>query len=87
MNGKTLSLAGAVAAALAAAPLAAQAAAASQENCYGVAMKGQNDCAAGAHSCAGKSSADYSGKDFKSAPAGTCVQMNAGGHKGSLTPS
>ena len=37
---------------LAAAPPAS--AADAKEKCYGVAMKGQNDCAAGKHDCAGK---------------------------------
>jgi uncharacterized membrane protein len=85
MNAKTLTLAGAVAAAIAAVPLSAEAAG-SKESCYGIALKGQNDCAAGGHSCAGESSADYSGKDFKYVPAGSCATMNVNGHKGSLAP-
>ena len=88
MNAKTLTLAGAVAAAIVAVPLSAQAGAPTgKESCYGVAMKGQNDCAANAHSCAGQSSADYDGKDFKYVPAGSCAKMNVDGHKGSLTPA
>jgi uncharacterized membrane protein len=88
MNAKTLTLTGAVAAALAASTLAAQAAPpAGKEACYGVAMKGHNDCAAGVHDCAGKATADYSGADFKYVPAGTCAKMNAHGHMGSLTPA
>lgn len=86
MNGKTL--AGAIAAALAAASLTTAAGApAGQESCYGVAIKGQNDCAAGAHSCAGESSVNYDGKDFKYVPAGTCTKIDVDGHKGSLTPA
>jgi uncharacterized membrane protein len=85
---KILTLAGAVAAALAAVPLAAQAAPpAGKEACYGVALKGHNDCAAGAHDCAGKATASYSGADFKYVPAGTCAKMVTHGHKGSLTPA
>jgi len=89
MNAKTLTLASAVAAALIAAPLAAEAAMApkGKEACYGVSLKGHNDCAAGAHSCAGESTADYDGKDFKYVPAGTCGAMDVDGHKGSLTPA
>ncbi len=88
MNGKTLTLAGAVAAALAAASFTAQAAPpAGKESCYGVAVKGHNDCAAGAHSCSGQSTVNYSGADFKYVPAGTCAKMNTHGHKGSLTPA
>ena len=86
MDARTLTLA--VAAALAASTLAAQAGApAGKEACYGIAMKGHNDCAAGGHDCAGKATASYSGADFKYVPAGTCVKMKAHGHKGSLTPA
>ncbi len=36
------------------------------EKCFGVALKGQNDCFAGAGTtCAGTSSADYQGNSFK----------------------
>ncbi len=88
MNGKTLTLAGAVAAALAVAPLVASAAPpAGKEACYGVSMRGHNDCAAGVHDCAGKGTADYDGGDFKFVPAGTCEKMTVHGHKGSLTPA
>jgi uncharacterized membrane protein len=88
MNTKALSLAGAVAAALAAAaPTAEAAAPAGKEACYGVALKGHNDCAGNGHQCAGQSTVSYSGKEFKYVPAGSCVKMNAHGHKGSLTPA
>ena len=40
-----------------------------------VALKGQNDCAAGAHSCAGMSKVDYDGQSFKLVPAGSCTAM------------
>ena len=54
MNGKTLSfaLAGSIATALAAAYALPASAAAPEgkESCYGVALKGHNDCAAGNHS-------------------------------------
>lgn len=41
---------------------------------FGLALKGKNDCAAGANSCAGTSTADYQGDAWKCAPAGTCEQ-------------
>ena len=59
-----------------------------QEKCYGVALKGKNDCAAGAGtSCAGTSKVDYQGDAWKLVPAGTCATMELpDGRKGSLTP-
>lgn len=46
------------------------------EKCYGVAMAGQNDCAAGpGTTCAGTSKVDYQGNAWKMVPAGTCVTM------------
>ena len=51
---------------------AADAPGAKGEKCYGVAMKGKNDCAAGANSCAGTSKADYQPDAWKHVPAGTC---------------
>ena len=57
------------------------------EKCYGVALKGQNDCAAGpGTTCAGTSTMDYQGNSWKAVPAGTCVTMKGGDHMGSLTP-
>ncbi len=52
------------------------------EECYGVALAGQNDCAAGAHSCAGTSTVDYDPASFKLVPKGTCTSMMTpnGGH-------
>ncbi|MDZ5451578.1 DUF2282 domain-containing protein [Labrys sp. ZIDIC5] len=58
----------------------------SKEKCYGVALKGQNDCAAGAHSCAGTSTIDYDGQSFKLVPKGSCVTMKTPTGMGSLTP-
>lgn len=78
-----LVIAGAMTAALSMAP-AAQAA--SKEKCFGVALKGQNDCAAGAGtSCAGTSTKDYQGNAWKYVPAGTCKTMTTPMGKGSLT--
>lgn len=51
---------------------------AKQEKCYGVALKGKNDCMAGAgSSCAGKSERDYQGTAWKNVPAGTCEQLDS----------
>jgi uncharacterized membrane protein len=81
----TVALAGAVGAALAAFSVPASAAE-HMEKCYGVSLKGQNDCAAGAHSCAGTSTVDYDGQSFKLVPAGTCTSMETPLGPGSLTP-
>ncbi len=71
---KTFAVAGALAAALAA--HATTAAAEDMEKCFGVALAGQNDCAAGAGTtCAGTSKADYQGNEWKLVPAGTCLTM------------
>jgi uncharacterized membrane protein len=57
------------------------------EKCYGVALKGQNDCYAGAGtSCAGTSMVDYQGNAFKLVPKGTCTTINTPHGPGSLTP-
>ena len=56
------------------------------EQCFGVALKGQNDCFAGAGtSCAGTASKDYQGNAFKLVPTGTCVGMKTPTGHGSLT--
>lgn len=68
------------AAAIAASPATADAGA--KEKCYGVAMKGKNDCAAGpGTSCAGTSTRDYQGNAWKYVAKGSCMKMG-----GSLTP-
>lgn len=58
------------------------------EKCYGVALAGANDCAAGpGTTCAGTSTIDYQGNSWKAVPAGTCESMAFdGGRMGSLTP-
>ncbi|MEP0232093.1 DUF2282 domain-containing protein [Roseibium sp.] len=80
-------VAGAVATAVAgvAAPTAANAQA--KEKCYGVSLKGKNDCKAGAGTtCAGTSTVDYQGNAWTLVPKGTCVSMKLpDGRKGSLT--
>ena len=62
--------------------------AADSEKCYGVALKGQNDGAAGAGTtCAGTSAVDYQGDSWKAVPKGTCEAMVIDAdRKGSLTP-
>ncbi|MCL6708273.1 DUF2282 domain-containing protein [Pseudomonas sp. R2.Fl] len=84
----TLALAGSLTSALASIAVPAMAQDAEKEKCYGVALKGQNDCAAGSHDCAGHSAMDYDKQSFKLVPAGTCTTMMTpdGGH-GSLTPA
>jgi uncharacterized membrane protein len=57
------------------------------EKCYGVALKGQNDCFAGAGTtCAGTSTVDYQGNSWKLAAKGTCTTMQTPNGPGSLTP-
>jgi uncharacterized membrane protein len=57
------------------------------EKCYGVALAGKNDCAAGpGTSCAGTSKVDYQGNAWKNVPAGTCTSIETPKGKGSLTP-
>ena len=57
------------------------------EPCFGAALKGQNDCYAGAGStCAGTSTADYQGTAFKLVPKGTCTSIKTPNGTGSLTP-
>ena len=57
------------------------------EKCFGVALKGTNDCAAGAGTtCAGTSAVDYQGNSWKFVPTGTCTTLKLpGGKIGSLT--
>jgi uncharacterized membrane protein len=56
-----------------------------KERCFGVALKGQNDCAAGpGTTCAGTSKIDYQGNAWKYVPKGTCVSISTPKGKGSL---
>ncbi len=72
---KTFAIAGALAAAMAAHATTA-AAETKMEKCFGVALAGQNDCAAGAGTtCAGTSKVDYQGNSFKLVPQGSCLTM------------
>ncbi len=90
MNVKTITLAGAVATALAAHALPASAG--ENEKCFGISLAGENDCAAGpGTSCAGTSTVDYQGNAWALVPAGSCettvIEDAADGMKrmGSLT--
>ena len=62
---------------LAAAPTAgAERDAGAREKCYGVALAGENDCAAGpGTSCAGTSKVDHQANAWKLVPKGTCTEM------------
>jgi uncharacterized membrane protein len=59
-----------------------------KEKCFGVALKGQNDCAAGpGTTCQGTSTVDFQGNAWKFVRADSCtsIQLPNGGH-GSLKP-
>lgn len=66
-----------------------QVAAAEQEKCYGVALKGKNDCAAGpGTTCAGTSTVDYQGNSWKYVDAGSCESLGGSlaAHEGNAPP-
>jgi uncharacterized membrane protein len=70
----TLALALGTALTLVAAP-AAQAQPADKEKCFGVALKGKNDCAAGpGTTCAGTSKVDYQGNAWSLVAKGSCAK-------------
>lgn len=74
-HASTLALAFGAALLLAAAPAAHAQAAGDTEKCFGVALKGKNDCAAGAGTtCAGSSRVDYQGDAWSSVAKGTCTK-------------
>ncbi len=85
------SLAGAFATALAL--VASQASAApvpeqpDKDKCYGISLKGHNDCKAGpGTTCAGTSKVDYDGGAWKYVTRGTCDTIKTPHGAGSLTP-
>ena len=100
VKSKTISsamLASAVAMAVSATLGSTPAAAAEQEKCYGIALAGQNDCAAGpGTTCAGTSKLNYQGNAFTLVPAGECEKYGVeesqakyelpGNRQGSLEP-
>jgi uncharacterized membrane protein len=78
MTSNILKIAAAAAALSAAASMTttATAAAGAKEKCYGVALKGKNDCAAGpGTSCSGTSTTDYQGNAWKYVAKGKCAEM------------
>lgn len=94
MNSKTISGA---AASLAAAAIFASAPAQAEgdkpmsnmEKCYGVALKGHNDCKAGpGTSCAGTSKVDYQGNAWKMVPKDGCIAQGGTleAHAGNARP-
>ncbi|KTE07919.1 DUF2282 domain-containing protein [Sphingopyxis sp. H115] len=90
-NTLKLSLAASAVLAMAAGTMAVPAAAAdgAKEKCYGVSLKGKNDCAAGpGTSCAGTSTVDYQGNAWKYVAKGECVKMGGtlAAHKGNAKP-
>jgi len=58
-----------------------------KEKCYGVSLKGQNDCAAGAGTtCAATSKVDYQGNAWRLVDQGTCTTTQTPLGPGSLAP-
>jgi uncharacterized membrane protein len=53
------------------------------EKCYGINANGKNDCAEGAHSCAGQSTQARDPKSFVLLPAGDCSKIAGGKLKAS----
>ena len=49
-----------------------------QEKCFGVAKKGQNDCASANHSCSNEAKADGDPADWVWLPKGTCEKIVGG---------
>ena len=62
--------------------------AAGKQKCYGVALKAQNDCAAGpGTTCQGTSTVDFQGNSWRFVQHGTCTTLDLpGGRHGSPTP-
>ena len=51
------------------------------EKCYGINATAKNDCAAGAHSCAGQATMARDPKSFVLLPAGDCAKIAGGSTK------
>jgi uncharacterized membrane protein len=51
------------------------------EKCYGVAARGKNDCAEGAHSCVGQATHDRDKASFVLLPKGDCQKIAGGSLK------
>ena len=90
-NNLKLSLAASAILAMAAGAVAVPAVAAEgkTEKCFGIALKGKNDCAAGpGTSCAGTSTVDYQGNAWKHVKPGTCAKLGGTltAHQGNAKP-
>lgn len=73
LTAASLALALGAAMTVAAVPVAAADKMADSQKCYGVALKGKNDCKAGAGTtCAGTSKVDYQANAWSMVPKGTC---------------
>ena len=48
------------------------------EKCYGINATAKNDCAEGAHSCAGQATQARDAKSFVLLPAGDCAKIQGG---------
>jgi uncharacterized membrane protein len=87
MNKTKLAIAAIAFSALAAGSVALAADKKPMEKCYGVALAGQNDCAAGpGTTCAGTSTVDYQGNAWKLVAKGTCTSIETPNGNGSLKP-
>src|SRR5438552_14116675 len=53
------------------------------EKCYGINAVAKNDCAEGAHSCAGQATKAHDTKSFVLLPAGDCSKIQGGSTKSS----
>ena len=56
----------------------ARMAASNLEKCYGINVVAKNDCAEGAHSCAGQATQARDPKSFVLLPAGDCAKIQGG---------
>lgn len=73
LTAASLALAFGAALSVAASPVLAADQAAAKEKCFGVALKGKNDCAAGpGTTCAGTSKIDHQGNSWSLVPKGSC---------------
>jgi uncharacterized membrane protein len=74
-----------VAAPVAAAPKPPQP---TMDKCFGIALKGENDCAAGpGTTCAGTAGNDFQANAWKYVPKGTCETVKTPKGAGSLEPN
>lgn len=78
MNTKHVLSLTALAALMTVAAPAVQAEAPGMEKCFGVVKAGANDCATGAHSCAGHSAKDADPAEWVNVPAGLCGKLAGG---------